>query len=191
MSVEKKRRTKETDIQLSLDIYGEGKADIRTGIGFFDHMLTALAVHANWNLSLFCEGDLNVCGHHTVEDCGILLGDALAEAVQATGPLNRYGNALIPMDEALARAVVDLSGRAYLVFQAGFQSPMVGAFETQLTEEFFRAFAMHGKLTLHLAVLYGANDHHQIEALFKATAHSLAEALAPREGLLSTKGVLD
>lgn len=190
MRVEQRRKTKETDISLVLETEGAGHVDVQTGIGFFDHMLTALAAHAGWDLTLYCEGDLEVCGHHSVEDCGIVLGEALAHVQRELGPMARFGEAHIPMDEALARAVVDFGGRPYLVFEADFAAPMVGAFDTQLVREFFQALAMRAGLTLHLAILYGTNDHHKIEALFKATAHALAWAMAPRETLLSTKGML-
>lgn len=189
-AVTMKRTTKETDIDLTLDLSG-GEVKVASGIGFFDHMLTALAVHAGWGLTVTCNGDLEVDGHHSVEDIGIVLGQAFAGAVDKTA-ITRYGTAFIPMDEALARGVVDVSGRPYLVFQAELSAPMVGDFDTQLTEEFFRAFAMNAGITLHLALLYGSNCHHQIEGLFKAAAHALAEALAPRSGgVLSTKGVLE
>ena len=189
MSIERRRHTRETDIHLLLDLDGTGHTTIETGIGFFDHMLTALAVHAGWDLTLYCDGDLEVCGHHTVEDCGIVLGDAPHQALGAKTGLARYGEAFIPMDEALARAVVDVSGRPYLVFDADFTAPMIGQLDTQLAEEFFRAFVMHAGITLHIAVLSGHNDHHRVEAIFKSTAHALRKALAKREGILSTKGV--
>lgn len=183
------RTTKETDIVLKLDLSG-GEVKVASGIGFFDHMLTALAVHAGWGLEVTCRGDLDVDGHHSVEDIGIVLGQAFAQAVNKEG-IARYGTAFIPMDEALARCVVDISGRPFLVFQAELSAPMVGGFDTQLTEEFFRAFAMNAGITLHLALLYGSNAHHQIEGLFKACAHALAHALQARQGgVLSTKGLL-
>jgi imidazoleglycerol-phosphate dehydratase len=183
------RTTKETDIALTLDLAG-GQVKVASGIGFFDHMLTALAVHAGWGLEVTCKGDLDVDGHHSVEDIGIVLGQAFAKAVDKAG-IARYGTAFIPMDEALARCVVDISGRPFLVFRAELSAPMVGGFDTQLTQEFFRAFAMNAGITLHLELLYGTNAHHQIEGLFKACAHALAQALEVRQGgVLSTKGVL-
>lgn len=185
------RSTKETDITLDLMLDGSGQVELQTGIGFFDHMLTALAVHAGWDLRLQCKGDLDVDGHHTVEDVGIVLGMALAEALRDKAGLVRYGQAYIPMDEALARTVVDVSGRAYLVFDASFEAPCVGSLDTQLVREFFQAVAMNAGITLHMAVLYGQNDHHKIEVLFKSAAHALRMALGSRDGgVLSTKGVL-
>ncbi|MFP5527518.1 imidazoleglycerol-phosphate dehydratase HisB [Peptococcus simiae] len=189
MSIERRRHTKETDIHLVLELDGNGHTNIDTGIGFFDHMLTALAVHAGWDLTLYCNGDLEVCGHHTVEDCGIVLGDALHQALGTKTGLVRYGHAYIPMDEALVRCVVDVSGRPYLAFDATFTAPAVGQLDTQLVEEFFRAFAMHAGITLHIAVLSGKNDHHCIEAMFKSVAHAMRKALMKRDGVLSTKGV--
>ena len=184
-SVTKERETKETSIQLFLDLDG-GDVRVASGVGFFDHMLTALAVHAGWGLVLNCEGDTWVDGHHSVED----IGQALAELIDKSG-IQRYGCAFIPMDEALCRAVVDVSGRPYLVYHAEVAAPMIGEYDTELTEEFFRAFAMNAGITLHIEALYGRNAHHIIEGVFKAVAHALAEALAPREGsVLSTKGVL-
>ena len=186
------RKTKETDITVSLCLDGQGKAEISTGIGFFDHMLTALAVHSGMDLTVKAEGDLYVDCHHTVEDVGIVLGQALAQALGDRGGIYRYGSALIPMDEALAESVVDVSGRPFLVFSAPFVNERVGAFDVCMTEEFFRALAFHGGLTLHLAVRYGKNDHHMIEALFKAFAHSLKNAVQTTGdgAVLSSKGVL-
>lgn len=188
-SVSKERETKETSIHLFLDLDG-GEVRIASGIGFFDHMLTALAVHAGWGLVLDCDGDTWVDGHHSVEDIGIVLGQALGECIDK-GAIQRYGTAFIPMDEALCRAVVDVSGRPYLVYHAEVNAPMIGEYDTELTEEFFRAFAMNAGITLHIEALYGKNAHHIVEGVFKAVAHALVAALAPREGgVLSTKGVL-
>lgn len=190
MMVKKERQTKETSICLALDITG-GEVNINSGIGFFDHMLTALATHAGWGLTLTCQGDTWVDGHHTVEDIGIVLGKALGESVDKSA-IKRYGSAYIPMDEALCRTVVDVSGRAYLVFKGEMTAPMIGGYDTQLTEEFFRAVAMQAGLTLHIEMLYGKNAHHMTEACFKSVAHALKEALSMREGgVLSTKGVLE
>lgn len=186
------RKTKETDIFLSLSLDGTGKTDIFTGIGFFDHMLTALSVHSGMDLDLKCEGDLNVDGHHTVEDCGIVLGKAFAEAIGDKAGIARYGSAYIPMDEALGFCAVDISGRPFLVFDAEFSDDRVGEFDTCLTEEFFRAFAFNAGITLHVKSLYGKNDHHKCEAMFKACAHALKMAKAVTDGaVLSTKGVLE
>lgn len=186
------RRTKETDITIQLSLYGSGQANIATGIGFFDHMLTALTVHSGMDLTISCQGDLEVDGHHTVEDVGIALGQALAKAIGDKRGIGRYGSFYIPMDEALARCVLDFSGRPYLVFQADFGSQLVGTFDPALTEEFFRAVVYNAGLTAHITLLDGKNDHHKIEAIFKAFAHALQQAAAKtgRTEALSTKGVL-
>jgi imidazoleglycerol-phosphate dehydratase len=185
------RKTKETDISVVLNIYGDGNADVDTGIGFFDHMLTALAVHAGWNLALHAKGDIEVDGHHTVEDVGIALGQALKEALGDKSGIARYAHFTLPMDEALATASLDLSGRAYLVFDAGFRPEPIGELDPQLIVEFFRAFAFNAEMTLHARVAYGVNDHHKAEALFKALAHALRRATERTGGgTLSSKGVL-
>jgi len=181
------RTTKETDITASLNLDG-GAVHIETGIGFFDHMLTALAVHGGMGLELTCKGDLHVDGHHTVEDCGIVLGKALGQALGDKLGLARYGHAVIPMDEALAEAAVDVSGRAFLVFGAQFSQEMAGDFPLCLCEEFWRAVAANAGITLHLQLKYGANGHHEAEALFKAAAHALRAAVASKPGVLTTKG---
>jgi imidazoleglycerol-phosphate dehydratase len=187
----RERRTKETDISVGLDVYGGGSADVDTGIGFFDHMLTALAVHAGWDLKLRATGDLEVDGHHTVEDVGIVLGQALKEALADKSGIARYGHFTLPMDEALATASLDLGGRAYLVFDADFRSEPLGGLDPRLIAEFLRAFAFNAEMTLHARVIYGVNDHHKAEALFKAVAHALRIATARTEGgALSSKGVL-
>lgn len=183
------RKTKETDVSVRLDLDG-GPADISTGIGFFDHMLEAFAVHGGFGLTVNVKGDLRVDGHHTVEDTGIVLGEALAEALGDKSGIARFGSFLLPMDESLALAAVDVSGRPFLVFDANFPEERVGEYDTCLTPEFFRAFAFHAGITLHLKIEYGANSHHMIEALFKAAAHALRLAVAPRDGVLSTKGTL-
>ncbi len=184
------RRTKETSISAALNLDG-GAVEIATGIGFFDHMLEALAVHAGFGLTLNAEGDLHVDGHHTVEDTGIVLGKALAEALGDKGGIRRYGSFLIPMDESLALASVDVSGRPFLVFDARFPEERIGDYDSCLTGEFFRALAQNAGITLHLKMLYGQNSHHMAEALYKAAAHALKEAVTPAEGTLSTKGSLD
>ncbi len=184
------RKTKETDIAATLCLDG-GDISVSTGIGFFDHMLTAFALHGGFGLTLTAKGDLEVDGHHTVEDTGIVLGKAFAAALGDKGNIARFGHAYIPMDEALAFAAVDVSGRPYLMYDARFPQERTGDFESCLTPEFFRAFAFHAGITLHLKVVYGDNTHHMIEALFKAAAHALRMAAAQKDGLLSTKGALD
>jgi imidazoleglycerol-phosphate dehydratase len=186
------RKTKETDITVSLSLDGAGVSDINTGIGFLDHMLTALSKHSGIDLAVKAAGDLNVDGHHTAEDIGIVIGKALMQALAADEKtaVARYGSAFIPMDEALGFCSLDLSNRAYLVFDAEFTNERVGDFDTALTEEFFRSLAVNAGITLHLKKMYGKNDHHAIEALFKAFAHALKTAIVPVSGLLSTKGVL-
>ena len=189
-TAEIKRKTKETDISVALDLDG-GNVNIRTGIGFFDHMLTAFAVHGGFGLEVFVEGDLDVDTHHTVEDTGIALGAAFKKALGDMGGINRYGSFYIPMDESLALCALDISNRPFLVFNAEFKEERCGEYETCCTEEFFRAFAVNAGITLHLNVLYGSNSHHEIEALFKAFAHAMKIAVAPSiGGVLSTKGVL-
>ncbi|MEG0546578.1 MAG: imidazoleglycerol-phosphate dehydratase HisB [Oscillospiraceae bacterium] len=185
------RMTKETSIKLSIDLDG-GESSINTGIGFFDHMLTAFAVHSGFSMVLSCKGDLNVDCHHTIEDVGIALGKAFNEALSDKSGIARYGSFFIPMDEALGFCSIDISGRPFLVFEASFPEEKVGEFDTCMCEEFFRAFAMNSGITVHLRVPYGKNSHHIIEALFKAFAHSMKIACAKSDSgeALSTKGVL-
>ena len=188
------RTTKETDITLQVNLDGSGQTSLNTGVGFFDHMLDALSRFALLDLTLTCRGDLHVDAHHTVEDVGICLGRAIREALGDRAGIRRVGSAYLPMDEALAFAAIDISGRPYLTFDAEFTAPMVGAFDTQLAEEFFRAVAVNAGLTVHVKVLAGRNDHHKLEALFKAFGLALRDAAAvdPRvTGVLSTKGALD
>ena len=187
-----KRKTKETDVNVSLCIDGEGKFDIHTGIGFFDHMLTALAVHGGMDLALTAAGDLEVDGHHTVEDSGIALGLALKEALGDKAGIARYGDMLLPMDDALALVALDLSGRPYLRFDAVFANPSIGAYDACLTKEFFQALAYSAGLTLHIQLMTAENDHHATEAIFKAFAHALRKAASATAGQapLSSKGVL-
>ena len=188
------RNTKETKIKASIDLDGTGLSDINTGIGFLDHMLDLLTRHSGINLSVFCDGDLNVDGHHTTEDIGIVLGKILGDALGEKRGINRYGFASIPMDEALAQCSLDISGRPFLVLQADFGGEYVGEFATELVEEFFRAVAFNAGLTLHLKCEYGANDHHKIEAMFKAFARALRIAVSIdekfKDEIPSTKGVL-
>jgi len=187
------RKTGETDISLELGAQGSGESSVSTGVGFFDHMLELFAFHGCFGLSIRCRGDVHVDGHHTVEDVGIVLGQAFYDAWSKQAGFVRYATAYVPMDESLARAVVDISGRPFLVFEADFPRERVGDFDTELVREFFQAFATHARVTLHLQLLYGANTHHQIEALFKAAAVALRRALQPddqRRGVSSTKGRL-
>ncbi len=185
------RTTKETDISVKLNLDGSGRADISTGIGFFDHMLTAFAVHGKMDLTLKVQGDLYVDAHHTVEDTGIVLGTAFKQAIGDMKGIARYGTAFIPMDEALGFCCLDISNRPFLVFDADFSDDRIGEFDTCLAEEFFRAFAFNAGITLHLKSEYGKNDHHIAEALFKACAHAIkaAKSVTGNE-ILSTKGVL-
>lgn len=185
------RNTKETQITVELDLDG-GTVDISTGIGFFDHMLTAFGVHGGFGLKVKVTGDLQVDTHHTVEDTGIALGMAFKEALGDMSGIVRYGSFSIPMDEALAVCVLDISNRPFLVFKASFEQEKCGDYETCVTEEFFRAFAMNSCITLHIQVPYGANAHHEIEAIFKAVAHAMQVAVRKNEdgSVLSTKGVL-
>ena len=186
------RKTRETDIKIKLDLDKSGEVSIDTGIGFLDHMLTALAVHGGFSLSVKCAGDLNVDGHHTTEDIGIVLGMTFREALGAKSGIMRYGSAFIPMDESLAFCSLDISARPFLVFNAQFTNERVGEFDTCLTEEFMRSFAFNAGITLHLRVEYGSNDHHKIEALFKALAYALKAAVKRNTdgSVVSTKGVL-
>lgn len=191
-SAEIKRTTKETDIKIILALDGSGIANINTGIGFFDHMLTAFAVHGGFDLTVNCKGDLNVDGHHTVEDVGICLGKAFSEALGDKTGIMRYGSAFIPMDEALAFCSLDISARPFLVFNAIFSGERIGDYDTCLTEEFMRAFAFNAGITLHLKSEYGKNDHHITEALFKALAYALKQAvsISGSGAALSSKGVI-
>ena len=185
------RKTKETDIKITLNLDGSGVHDIDTGIGFFDHMLTALCVHGGFDMEISCKGDLYVDGHHTVEDVGICLGKAFSEALGDKSGIMRYGSAFIPMDEALGFCSLDISARPYLVFTADFSDDRIGEYDTCLTEEFMRAFAFNAGITLHLKEEYGKNDHHITEALFKVLAHALKQAVSVNGGVtLSTKGTL-
>jgi Imidazoleglycerol-phosphate dehydratase len=184
------RKTRETDICIELSLDG-GDVDISTGVGFFDHMLNSFAVHGGFGLKVEAEGDLLVDCHHTVEDVGIVLGKAFAQALGDKSGIARFGSFTIPMDEALAFAAVDISGRPFLVFQADFPQERVGDFDTCMTEEFMRAFAVNAGITLHTRVEYGSNSHHEIEAMFKAVAHAMRLAVAKTSsGALSTKGSL-
>lgn len=186
------RKTKETDVAVEVTLDRKGKADVNTGIGFFDHMLTALSVHSGISMNIKCQGDLYVDGHHTVEDTGIVLGQALAQALGDKSGIARYGSAYIPMDEALGFCSLDISNRPFLVFNGEFTNQMIGEYDACLTEEFFRAFAFNAGITLHVNMLYGINDHHKCESVFKAIAHALKMAVKETESgeTLSTKGGL-
>jgi imidazoleglycerol-phosphate dehydratase len=187
------RRTRETEIRLRLALDGAGVSQVDTGIGFLDHMLTSLATHARFDLEIACRGDLHVDAHHTVEDVGIVLGQALREALGDKRGITRFGHAYVPLDEALSRAVVDLSGRPWLHFGATFKAKLLGTLPTELIEDFFWALADHGRFNLHLDTLRGRNAHHIAETLFKATARALRMAVArdARVGdVPSTKGEL-
>ena len=191
--VELARKTAETDIYLKLDLDGTGVYDIKTGIGFFDHMLNLMTKHGMLDLEIKANGDLEVDGHHTVEDIGICLGQSLKEALGNKAGINRYGHALVPMDEALLLVALDLSGRGHLEFTAELPSPKVGDFETELVEEFLRALALNGGITLHVKQMSGRNTHHIIEGIFKALGRALriaVESDSRAKGIPSTKGVL-
>ena len=187
------RKTGETDITISIDLDGRGTSEVNTGIGFFDHMLTAFARHGFFDLDVRVAGDLEVDGHHTVEDTGIVLGQAIAEALGDKKGIKRYGSMILPMDETLVMGAVDLCGRPYFVMDAEFKTPAVGELDTQLVQEFFYSVSYAAMMNLHLRVITGINDHHKIEAMFKAFARALDEAVTfdPRvDGIPSTKGSL-
>lgn len=186
------RKTNETDIQLTLNLDGSGQAEIETGIGFFDHMLHHVAVHGLFDLKVGAAGDLHIDAHHTIEDVGIVLGDALDRALGERRGIVRVGHSFVPMDEALARVVVDLSGRGYGVFDGEFATSLIGAFPTSLVAHFFETLAQRAKMNLHAEVLYGRDDHHKAEALFKALGRALQMAVTvdERRGTTSTKGTL-
>lgn len=187
------RKTGETDIRVELELDGEGKYEIDTGIGFFDHMLSLMAKHGLLNLKVKAKGDTYVDSHHTVEDVGIVIGECIKKALSDKASINRYGTAFVPMDEALTQVSMDISGRPFLVFNAEFTTDKLGDFDTEMVEEFFRAVAFNSGITLHVRVLYGKNNHHMIEGLFKAFGRALCEAVSKNErikGVMSTKGML-
>ena len=188
------RKTRETSISVDINLDGSGKASIDTGIGFFDHMLDQLARHGLMDITIKAEGDLHIDTHHTVEDCGWALGSAFAEALGDRSGINRYASFYLPMDEALSRVAVDVSGRPFLVWRAEMTSPKLGEMDTEVFREFFQAFSQAAGITLHVETLYGVNCHHIIESIFKALARSLRQAVTiePRENgrVPSTKGVL-
>jgi len=187
------RQTKETKIELSMNLDGKGKVSAETGVGFFDHMLDLLGRHSLIDLNVVADGDLDVDAHHTVEDVGIVLGQALEKALADKRGIYRYGWAIVPMDESLAQVAIDLSGRPAFVFNVPFKGELIGTFPTELIEEFFKAFATSAKLNLHITVPYGTNNHHISEAIFKAIAKALRQAVSldPRnDSVPSTKGSL-
>lgn len=186
------RATRETDIYILVELDGCGKSDISTGIGFFDHMLTALAKHSGISMTIQVKGDLEVDCHHTIEDTGIALGQALNRAMGDKSGIVRYGTSYIPMDESLAMCSLDISNRPFLVFNCEFTNQSCGGYDLCMTEEFFRAFAFNSGITMHINLLYGSNDHHKAEAIYKAVAHALKTAVSFNEdgSTLSTKGVL-
>jgi len=192
--IELSRKTSETDILLQLDLDGTGQGKIATGIGFFDHMLTAFARHGLFDLDVAVKGDLHIDGHHTIEDVGIVLGQTLNLNLGDKRGITRFGHGIVPMDEALVEAVIDLSGRPYLAWGVGFERQTLGMMDTQLVEEFFRAFAGNGLFNLHVRQLAGHNAHHVAEATFKAVARALKAAVAPEpraaDAIPSTKGVI-
>ncbi|SHI87394.1 imidazoleglycerol-phosphate dehydratase [Anaerovibrio lipolyticus DSM 3074] len=189
------RETKETSIDLTISLDGRGVSDIDTGIGFFDHMLNLFAAHGRMDLVVGCNGDINVDGHHSVEDIGIALGEAVKQALGDKKGINRYGTFYLPMDETLVMVSLDISGRPFLVYDAGGpMAPMIGGYDTELTEEFLRAFAFNAGITLHVKVMYGTNSHHKVEAIFKALGHALRTAVKidpeAADEIPSTKGML-
>jgi len=188
------RKTKETDISVELNLDGTGLYDIHTGIGFLDHMLEQLSRHSLIDLHVRAVGDLHIDGHHTTEDCGIAIGTAIKKALGDMTGITRYANALIPMDETLSRAAMDISGRPFLVWKVNFPRQKIGEMDTELFEEFFRAFAFGAGMTLHVENIYGTNSHHIIESCFKATARALRDActidMRKADAIPSTKGTL-
>ena len=187
-----RRDTKETQIVLSLLLEGSGKYEIDTGIGFFDHMLTLFAFHSNFDLVVKADGDLEVCDHHTIEDCGILLGKLFLEALGDKKGIARYGSMNLPMDEVLCNVTLDISGRPYLVFNCELIRENIGTMSCEMVEEFFRAFCVAAGVTLHINVYYGKNDHHKVEAIFKAFGRALKQAVKIESNKIpSSKGVLE
>lgn len=190
--IEKKRETKETSIYAKINLDGNGNSHVDTGIGFFDHMLTLFSFHSGMDLQLEAKGDLQVCDHHTIEDCGILLGSAVKEALGNRVGIARYGSITLPMDEVLCNVTLDISGRPYLVFHCEFHREQVGSMSCEMVEEFFRAFCVSAGITLHINVLYGKNDHHKIEAIFKSFGRTLKQATRIESNQMpSSKGVLE
>lgn len=188
---QKERNTKETQIYMAIDLDGSGKSEIDTGIGFFDHMLTLFAFHAKMDLTIQAKGDLHVCDHHLIEDTGILLGELLLEALQDKRGIERYGSARVAMDEALSCVDLDLCGRSYLVYHCDLKRESIHTYSCEMTSEFLRAFAYNAKMTLHINCLYGENDHHKIESIFKALGRALKQAVHKSgNSIPSTKGII-
>ena len=191
--IERRRTTRETDVQVKIDLDGRGTSKVATGIGILDHMLDLFARHGLFDLEVTCAGDLHIDGHHSVEDIAITMGQAFAEALGDKSGIARFGAAYVPMDETLARAVVDLSGRAFIVYRVANVRDRVGELDVELVEHFWRSFAGEARCNLHIELFYGANQHHIIEAVFKSAARAFSEAtrFSERvEGVLSTKGML-
>jgi imidazoleglycerol-phosphate dehydratase len=189
-----RRQTNETDINVKVVLDGKGCCKVDTGIGFLDHMVTLFTSHGGFDIELLCKGDLDIDGHHTTEDVGIILGKCFSQALGQKYGIKRYGTVFVPMDESLSMVSLDISGRPYLHYEVPQLSPMVGKFDTQLVEEFLRGFCIHSGLTLHVRVLYGVNTHHMIEGIFKALGRALKAAVsidADNPGIPSTKGILD
>lgn len=186
------RTTTETDVRVELDVDGQGRCEADTGIAFFDHMLQQLGKHAGWDLSVTCKGDLEVDGHHTVEDCGIAIGQALAGALGDKAGIRRFASIAVPLDEAAVEVALDLAGRNFVVHEVPVPAETIGSFDTGLVEDFVRAFAQAANLTIHVHLRYGRSPHHVCEAEFKAIAKALGDACAPtgRDGVPSTKGAL-
>ncbi|KRM00575.1 imidazoleglycerol-phosphate dehydratase HisB [Liquorilactobacillus satsumensis] len=187
------RKTAETQIKIQLNLDQQTGINIKTGVGFFDHMLTLFAKHGRFGLEVVAKGDLEVDPHHTVEDTGIVLGECFKKALGDKKQIERFGTAFVPMDETLGRVCVDLSGRSYLIFNAELTNPRLGSFETEIVEDFFQAFAFSAEMNLHAEILYGRNTHHKIESLFKASGRAMRQAVTINseiEGVNSTKGVI-
>lgn len=190
-TAKKRRTTKESDIFVQIDLDGNNTTEISTGIGFFDHMLELFAFHAGISLKLQAKGDLQVCDHHTVEDCGIVLGECIKEALGDKKGIQRYGSFLLPMDETLVQIALDISNRPFLVYHAEIKREMIGSFSCEMVSEFLRALVNQAGITLHVNVLYGENDHHKIEAIFKGLGRAFRQAICiTSDELPSTKGML-
>lgn len=190
-TAKKRRTTKESDIFVQIDLDGNNTTEISTGIGFFDHMLELFAFHAGISLKLQAKGDLQVCDHHTIEDCGIVLGECIKEALGDKKGIQRYGSFLLPMDEALVQIALDISNRPFLVYHAEIKRELIGSFSCEMVSEFLRALVNQAGITLHVNVLYGENDHHKIEAIFKGLGRAFKQAICiTSDELPSTKGML-